>query len=631
MSKLKMQTPDLTHENIARLAELFPDCVTESRDGCGNVTAAIDFDQLRQVLSDHVADGPQERYHLNWPGKREALLAANAPIAMTLRPHQTESVQFDTTRNLFIEGDNLDALKLLQDTYLGKVKMIYIDPPYNSGADCLYNDDFAEDASEFLLRSEQIDDTGQRLVANTESNGRFHSDWLSMLYPRLRLARTLLADDGLIFISIDDNENASLRFICDEIFGRDNFVDAIVWKKRYGGGAKEKYLVALHEYILVYARSKSQLANLFIPLDQDSIKRYYKNKDEHFSTKGPYRTHPLEAMKSFGARENLRFPIPAPNGDEVWPKRQWRWSRERVAVALEQNEIEFAQDKAGNWVLSSKQYLKDDNGEVRKTKPFTIIDDVYTQHGTNEIVQLFGDAQVFGFPKPSGLLKQLITIGLNGDQDGIVLDFFAGSATTAHAVMQLNAEDGGTRKFILIQLPEKCDDDSQAKHAGFDSIADIGKSRIRKVGESIVQQQDLASHRVDVGFRLLTLDSSNMKPVYYRPDEATPQLLGGHVDNVKEDRSDEDLLFQVLLDWGVDLTLPLKNEKIAGKSVFFVDENALAACFETGIDEAFVKELAGRKPLRAVFRDAGYGGDDVKINVEQIFKQLSPGTEVKTL
>ncbi len=626
-----MHTPDFSQENIAKLAELFPGCVTESRNGDGTMRKAIDFDQLRQEMSDHVVEGPQERYHLNWPGKREALLAANAPIAKTLRPCREESIEFDTTKNLFIEGDNLDALKLLQETYLNKVKMIYIDPPYNTGNDFVYDDDFAQDSGGYFERSYQRNDTGQRLVANTESNGRFHSDWLSMMSSRLRLARTLLGEDGMLFISIDDNENAALRLLCDEIFGHDNFVDTIVWKKRYGGGAKEKFLVALHEYTLVYAKSKTSLANLYIPLDEASIRRYYKSKDEHYARRGPYRTHPLEGMKSFDIRENLKFPITAPNGDEIWPKRQWRWGPERVARALAESEIEFSQDKNGDWVLSSKQYLKDEDGIVRMTKPFTIIDDVYTQHGTNEMVTIFGNAKVFGFPKPSKLMSQLLTIGLNGEQDAIVLDFFAGSATTAHAVMALNAEDGGTRQYILVQLPEACDENSEAHKAGFVNIAEIGKERIRRVGKKLKEDAGLNGAELDIGFRVLKVDTSNMKDVYYRPDEATPELLGGLVDNIKDDRSDEDLLFQVLLDWGVDLSLSITKETIGGKTVYFVDEDAMAACFASGINEEFVVQLAKRKPLRAVFRDAGYGGDDVKINVEQIFKQLSPGTEVKTL
>ncbi len=631
MEKMKMHSPNLTQENIGRIRELFPGCVTESRDENGNLKLSVDFDQLRQELSDSIVEGPQERYHLDWPGKRESLLTANAPIAKTLRPCREESVDFDTTKNLFIEGDNLEALKLLRETYLGKVKMIYIDPPYNTGNDFIYEDDFAEDSEEFLKRSNQKDELGNRLVANTESNGRFHSDWLSMMYPRLKLAINLLDDDGLIFISIDDCEVASLRKICDEIFGEDNFIDPVIWKKRYGGGAKEKFLVALHEYVLIYSKSKTSLQNFFIPLKDEQIQRYYKNKDEHFESKGPYRTHPLEAMKSFDVRENLNFPITVPDGKKVWPKRQWRWGEQRVALALQNNEIEFSKDKDGNWILSSKQYLNDEDGEVRSTKPFSIIDDVFTQHGTNEIVEIFGNAKIFDFPKPSLFLSKLLLIGLNSSKDSVVLDFFAGSATTAHAVMRLNAEDGGNRKFIMVQLPEPCDEKAEAFKAGYQTIAEISKERIRRVGKKIVQGECHENWKKDIGFRVLKIDTSNMAEVYYTPDAISQDQLKLFTNNIKPERSPEDLLFQVLLDWGVDLSLPIHKETLQGKTVFFVDQNALVACFDIGVNEALVKELAGFAPLRVVFRDNGFVSDAVKINVEQIFKQMSPSTEVKSI
>ena len=401
MNKLKMHSPNLTDGNIARIRELFPGCVTETRDEHRALKLAVDFDQLKQELSDSIVEGPQERYHLNWPGKREALLTANAPIAKTLRPCREESVDFDTTKNLFIEGDNLDALKLLQETYLGKVKMIYIDPPYNTGNDFIYEDDFAENADEFLLRSNQKDEEGNRLVANTESNGRFHSDWLSMIYPRLKLARNLLRDDGVIFISIDDGEFQNLRKVCDEIFGEDNFIDNVIWKKRYGGGAKEKFLVSLHEYALIFAKNINSLDDFFIPLTEESIKRYYTQKDDNFETRGPYRTHPLEATKSMGERKNLVFPISGPDGIDILPQRQWLWSKERVYEALEKGELEFIIGKAGIITVHTKQYLKDENGRIRQGKPFSIIDDIYTQHGTNEIIDIFENAQIFPFPKPS--------------------------------------------------------------------------------------------------------------------------------------------------------------------------------------------------------------------------------------
>jgi len=628
-----MHSPDLTQANIDKLAQLFPNCVAEARDAAGVVTRSIDFDQLRQELSTFIVEGPQERYQINWPGKREALLTANAPIAKTLRPCREESVDFDTTQNLFIEGDNLDALKLLQETYLNKVKMIYIDPPYNTGNDFIYDDDFSESASSFRTKSSQTDSTGNRMVANTESNGRFHSDWMSMIYARLILARNLLAQNGLIFISIDDGEYQNLRKICDEVFGEDNFVDNVIWKKRYGGGAKEKYFVSLHEYVLVFAKDIDSLDNFTVPLTDESIKRYYTSKDGNFATRGPYRTHPLEATKSMGERKNLVFPIPGPNGQEIYPQRQWLWSAERVREALEGGELEFLEGRDGQISVHTKQYLKEKDGSVRTGKPFSIIDDVYTQHGTNEIIEIFGDAQMFSFPKPSLFLKRLLDVGTDGGKDEIVIDFFSGSSAMAHATMLANALDGGGRKFVMVQLDEAVESDSPASKAGFKTIADVGKERIRRAGAKIKQNTagKLEFNQLDVGFRVLKIDSSNMKEVFYTPDAVSQDLLTDHVNNIREDRTSEDLLFQVLLDWGVDLALPITQETIAGKAVFFVDGNALAACFEEGVSEEFVKLLAKREPLRAVFRDSGFANDSVKINVEQIFKLLSPSTEVKCI
>ncbi len=631
MKKLKMHSPNLTQDNIARIRDLFPGCVTEAKGEDGAVKLAVDFDQLRQELAESIVEGPQERYHLNWPGKREALLTANAPIAKTLRPCRDESVDFDTTKNLFIEGDNLDALKLLQETYLGKVKMIYIDPPYNTGNDFIYEDDFAEDSDAFLQRSNQKDEAGRRLVANTESNGRFHSDWMSMIYARLKLARSLLKDDGLIFVSIDDGEYQNLRKICDEIFGEDNFVDNIIWKKRYGGGAKEKFLVSLHEYTLVFAKNIEALENIYVPLTEESIKRYYTQKDSNFSRRGPYRTHPLEATKSMGERKNLVFPITGPDGVPILPQRQWLWSKERAAEALEKGELEFIKGRDGKFTVHTKQYLRDDDGAMRQGKPFSIIDDIYTQHGTNEIIELFGNAQIFSFPKPSTFIQKLVDMGTKGRGDELILDFFAGSASTAQAVLQANAKDGGNRQLILVQLPEQCDEQSEAFNAGYKTIAEISKERIRRAGKKIAA--DHANGKVDTGFRVLKIDTSNMADVYYAPDALDKARIDLFVDNIKADRTPEDLLFQVMLDWGVDLALPINKQSIQGKDVFFVDGNVLAACFDASgsIDEVFVKELARHQPLRVVFRDAGYRESSVKINVEQIFRLASPATEVKCI
>jgi adenine-specific DNA-methyltransferase len=633
MDKLKMHSPNLAQDNIARLREMFPGCVTEAGGKDGRVKLSVDFDQLRQELAESLVEGPQERYHLNWPGKREALLTANAPIAKTLRPCREESVDFDTTKHLFIEGENLDALKLLQETYLGKVKMIYIDPPYNTGNDFLYEDDFADDPHDYLIRSNQKNDTGARLSANTESNGRFHSDWLSMIYARLKLARSLLREDGLIFISIDDGEYHNLRKLCDELFGEQNFVDNIIWKKRYGGGAKEKFLVSLHEYTLVFAKNIEILENIYIPLTEESIKRYYTQKDAKFAKRGPFRTHPLEATKSMGERRNLVFPIDGPDGVPIYPQRQWLWSKERVSEALGNGELDFIKGKDGRFTVHTKQYLRDEDGTMRQGKPFSMIDDIYTQHGTNEIIEIFGNAQIFSFPKPSSFIQRLVDIGTTGKGAEVVLDFFAGSASTAQAVFQANAKDEGDRRLVLIQLAEQCDEQSEAFRAGYKSIAEVSKERIRRSGKRVLES--VLTHRPnkDVGFRTLKVADSNMADVYYAPDALDKPNLGMFVDNIKPDRTPEDLLFQVMLDWGVDLALPIAKQTIQGKDVFLVNGNALAACFDGqgGVDEDFVKELAQVQPLRVVFRDAGFKDSAVKINVEQIFKLLSPATEVKCM
>ncbi len=634
MDKLKMHSPDLSQDNIAKIRELFPGCVTEARDeATGAVRLAVDFDQLRQELSDHIVDGAQERYRLDWPGKREALAIANAPIAKTLRPSRDESVRFDSTKNLFVEGDNLEALKLLQDSYLGCVKMIYIDPPYNTGADFVYDDDFAQGSEEFLRKSMQRDAVGNRLLANTDSNGRFHSDWLSMMYPRLKVARSLLSQDGMIFISIDDNEQAALRLLCDEVFGRSNFIECFVWKKSYGGGPKEKYAVTQHEYVLMYAKSKEDFLPFTLPYDPKKVERYYKGRDEHFDTRGPYRLKPLEATKSMDARPNLVYEITLESGEIVRPQRQWLWGKDRVEEALKNNHVIVVRN-GDKVTLNYKQYLRDEDGIERGEKAFSIIDGIYTQHGTSDLSQHFPEAVVVQFPKPVGLIRQFIEIATSNDPNAIVLDFFAGSGTTAEACFSLPKPVRDHVQFILIQIPEPTPEASPARKAGFATIAEISKERVRRSGKAMAAQNE--AENGDFGFRVLKVDTSNMKDVYYRPDELKQSDLLDMVDNVKEGRTAEDLLFQVLVDWGVDLTLPIRREVIKdasgqGKTVFFVDDNALVACFDRGITEDLVKELAGHEPLRVVFRDNGFVSDAVKINVEQIFRQLSPTTDVKSI
>ena len=633
MDKLKMHSPNLVEQNIEKLAALFPNCVTESKGEDGNLKQAIDFDLLKQELSRHIVDGPQERYHLNWPGKREALLTANAPIAKTLRPCREESVNFDTTQNLFIEGDNLDALKLLQETYLGKVKMIYIDPPYNTGNDFIYEDDFAEDLDSYIERSNQKDEKGNRLVANTESNGRYHSDWLSMIFTRLKLSRDLLAEDGVIFLSIDDNEITNLRKICDEIFGEKNFIAQIVWKKR-SSPPNDRIIAAQHEYILCIAKN-STVNNLNLrPRNAEQIGRY-KNPDNH--PKGPWVAGDLMGNVKGGRYvDSLYFPIVNPRtGQEHYPSSNgnWRFNSEKIKQLIKNDEIYFGEDDLGRPKL--KRFLCD----VKDGMTWTTLWDFapFNTVGSSEMTNIFGNLTTFENPKPTGLILDILRAGSN--KSAVILDFFAGSSTTAHSTMKLNAEDGGNRKFIMVQLQEVCGEKSEAYKAGFKTISDISKERIRRVGKTIVEGDCHPNWSKDVGFRVLKIDSTNMAEVYYNPDTIMQGDLFTQVENVKEDRTEEDLLFQVMLDWGVDLTLPIHRETIANKTVFFVaaqpdnTHGALVACFDKdgGIDEAFIKQLAAYNPLRLVFRDAGFASDAAKINVEQLLKQLSPTTDVKTI
>jgi len=628
MRKLNLHSPDFTEGNIAKLAELFPTCVTETREADGTLKQAIDFDQLRQELSTAVVEGPQERYQLNWPGKREALLTANAPIAKTLRPARSESVDFDTTQNLFIEGDNLDALKLLQETYLGKVKMIYIDPPYNTGKEFIYDDDFSEDTASYFQRSNQKDEAGQRMVANTESNGRFHSDWLSMMYPRLKLARNLLRDDGVIFISIDDGEVANLRRLCDEIFGGDNFVANVVWQKKYAVSSDDPGIAPMHDYVLVFQKSERFNRNL-LSRTEKQLSRYKSLDDD---PRGPWSSDNYVSNKSKSERPTLWYAIKHPKtGEDVWPSEDavWRYSKEKHEQMVIENRLYWGPNQSYQKPRIKRFLSEIQDGTVPST--WWSFEDVgHNDEGQKETGELLGK-KIFSTPKPIRFIRRILDIAtLKGD---VILDFFSGSAACAHAVMKLNAEDAGKRKFIMVQLPEACGEKSEAYKAGYETITEIGKERIRRAGQKI--KQDSANkegiEQLDIGFRVLKIDSSNMKDVYYTPDSVRQSDLIDHVDNIRADRSAEDLLFQVLLDLGVDLTLPIVQETIAGKTVMFVDGNALAACFDADINEAFVKELAARHPLRAVFRDACFAGDSVKINIEQIFKLISPRTEIKTL
>lgn len=635
MENLKMHSLDGIQRNIDLIGKLFPNAITEvKRDG--KVEHAIDFDVLRQELSDSIVEGREERYQFTWPDKKKAMLAANAPITATLRPVVADSVGKDGTpggfdsENLYIEGDNLEVLKLLQETYLGKVKMIYIDPPYNTGNDFVYEDDFAQRTEDYMGNSGQYDEEGNRMVTNTESNGRFHTDWLNMIYPRLKLAKDLLADDGLIFISIDNNEIENLRKICDEVFGESNCVSQLVWKNKYGAGGGTNGVAYIHEYILVY--SKKGIESITCDLSDELISAYNK-QDEKYAERGGYLTQPL-ASTSKGVRANLMYPI-YHNGVEIHPPKggRWIWSKEKFDRAYANNEVVINQTKDG-WSVRFKQYLRDEEGTMRKGTQLSMITNVFNQDGTKEFSNLIGDKRIFDFPKPTKLISQLLKLEINGasNKDAIILDFFSGSASTASSVMQLNAEDGGHRKFIMVQLPEKTDEKSEAYKAGYKNICEIGKERIRRAGRKIKENAGLtAPVDLDIGFRCLRLDSSNMENVYYTPEEISQQDMFSLVDNVKSDRTPEDLLFQVMLDLGVLLSSPIEVKEIAGKKVFNVADGFLLACFDHDVTEETVKAIAQMKPYYAVFRDSSMANDSVATNFDQIFETYSPETVRKVL
>lgn len=624
IEKLKMHSPDLTQDNIAKIRALFPGCVTEAAGEDGAPTLKVDFDQLRQEFSDSIVEGLQERYHLDWPGKRQALINANAPIAKTLRPCREESVDFDSTQNLFVEGDNLEALKLLQETYLGKVKMIYIDPPYNTGNDFVYDDDFSESTAEFLERSNQTDEAGNRLVANTTSNGRFHSDWLSMIYPRLKLAKNLLADDGIVFASIDDNEVENYLALGNEVFGRENKLGIFVWRRRQTSDNRNFSRFSNdHEYVVAYAKGpEAQLLGRGI----DETK--YKNPDN--DPRGAWTSENMSGLATASQRPNLHYDIVDPatgNSYPPNPARGWSKSRETMNTLIAEGRILWPKTATGR--PREKKFLENLKSSVTGFSSWLDSEVVgFNSNGTREVTKLMG-AKMFDFPKPIDFLKTFISQTTNAND--LILDFFAGSSSTAHSVLDQNRLDGMQRKYVMVQIPEVTNDISEAAESGYTTIAEISKERIRRAGAKILEGETHPDWNKDVGFRVLKIDSSNMADVYYTPDATTQADLLTRVDNIKPDRSPEDLLFQVLLDWGVDLTLPITRETLHGKTVFFVAGTALAACFDTGVDEALVKDLAARAPMRVVFRDTGFKDDATKINVKQIFKSLSPDTDVKAI
>jgi adenine-specific DNA-methyltransferase len=628
MNKLKLHSPNLTEANIEKIAALFPSCIVEAKDENGELTQKVDFDQLRQELSDSIVEGSQERYRLDWPGKREALATANTQIAKTLRPLRNESVDFDTTQNVFVEGDNLDALKLLQETYLGKVKMIYIDPPYNTGNDFIYDDDFRETSTEYFERSNQVDGSGSALSANTESNGRFHSDWLSMMYARLKLSRNLLREDGVIFISIDDNEVSNLRKLCDEIFGESNFVSNIIWHKKYAKQNDSKTLSISHDHILLYAKSKGNWTPGRIDRDEDQLKGF-KNPDN--DKRGLWQSVVYTCNKTKSQRPNLYYPILNPiTGKESWPNENRVWAYEKARTERNIAEGRLWWGKSGELDKPRmKSYLSEVGTGVVPSTLWSRTEVGDTQEAAREIRSIF-ESVVFDTPKPVKLLRRCMDVANCTDND-IILDFFAGSASTAHSVLMQNLENQGRLRYIMVQLDAECDLKSDAYKSGFKVITEISKERIRRAGKKIKEDNATTAANLDIGFRVLKIDTSNAKDIYYTPDAISQEELALQVDHIKEDRTAEDLLFQVMLDWGVDLALPISKEAIKEKDVYFVDENAIAACFDTKINEDFVKELAKREPLRVVFRDTCFESDSAKINVAEIFKLLSPNTEIKTI
>ena len=615
MEKMKFETADMTEKNIDKIAALFPNCVTEMRDESGKVKRGINFEVLKQMLSSDVVDG-NECYEFTWVGKKASIAEANRPIRKTLRPCPEESKDWDTTENLYIEGDNLEVLKLLQESYMGKVKMIYIDPPYNTGNDFIYADDFMRSQKEENEQMGMYDEEDNRLFKNTDSNGRFHSDWCSMMHSRLLLARNLLSDDGVIFISIDDNEQANLKKMCDEVFGKGNYVTNFVWEKGKEGGNDSAIMRSHYDNIVFFCKNAKN--NNIINLDSKDTSRHITQDKEENLVKGienvENKGEPFQLI-NLSKQKDYTVIIPLTDGAIItWPS----YAPQRTIDKWIKTGKIFVGKNKTPYV---KSYLKD---ELSGQKPSNIITQEYgtTKAGSIEMRKIFGDKDVFSYPKPSILIKRLLSNG--AQKDSIILDFFSGSATTAHAVMQLNAEDGGHRKFIMVQLPEPCDEQSEAYKAGYKNICEIGKERIRRAGEKIKAESPLTTQDLDVGFRVLKLDDSNMKDVYYSADDYKQEDLLDMISNIKDDRTDLDLLFGCLLDWGLPLSMPYTSEKIGGCTVHTYNNGDLIACFDENIPESVVKEIAGRKPLRAVFRDASFASSPAKINVFEIFKLYMP-------
>ena len=618
MERLRMQSLDVTSSNIDKIARLFPQCVTEHKDKDGKTVLGIDFEKLRDELSSDVIDDGEERYQFTWPDKKAHAHLANTPTNKTLRPCREESVDFDHTQNLYIEGDNLDVLKVLRETYLGKVKMIYIDPPYNTGNDFVYNDDFSQSADEYQENSGQTDENGNRLVQNTESNGRFHTDWLNMIYPRLKVAKDLLAEDGVIFISIDDNEVENLKKVCNEVFGEGNFIAQLIWERAYSPKNDARFISNSHDYILMYAKSIDTFTIGRLPRTEEANARY-SNPDN--DPRGDWKPSDM-SVKTYSA--DCDYPITTPSGRVVKPPagRCWRLSPKAFGERLRDNRIWFGTD--GNSVPCIKRFLSELKFEGMAPTSILFYKEVgHSQEGAKEVVALFGDKGVFDGPKPVRLLQRLITLA-NLKDDSIVLDFFSGSATTAHALIKTNAEKDTHCKFIMVQLPEEVSETK--KDQGYKTICEIGKERIRRAGKKIKEENagKEGIDKLDIGFRVLKLDSSNMQDVYYTPQEFTMNDL--FADNVKPDRTAEDLLFQTMLDLGVELSATIEQRTMNGKQVFFVNDNYLVACFDTDITEDTIKAIAKLKPYYFVMRDSSLASDNVADNFDQLFETYSKDT-----
>ena len=612
MDKLKFETPDMVTENIDKIAALFPTAITEMRGEDGEIKRGVNFEVLKQLLSRDVADG-DECYEFTWVGKKAAMAEAARPITKTLRPVKADSRDWDTTENLYIEGDNLEVLKILQESYLGKVKMIYIDPPYNTGNDgFVYPDDFSVSPDEYDdmvgLRDEENNILFRK---NPDSNPRFHSDWCSMLYSRFLITRNLLSPDGVIFISIDDNEYENLKKICDEVFGSNNFVSPIIWKRKRGRDNSARWFSKAHEFCLVYAKNKDDFEIGYLELD-DETKKAYRNPDN--DPRGIYR---MLGCWARGTQGGVKYDFTSKTG-EYFSERLWLFSKENLEKLDRDNKLIFKGDN-----VYRKMFIYENKGKI----PETLWEDVSNAaNASDEIKRLFGGI-IFDTPKPIPYIKRMIQLAAS--KDSVIMDFFSGSATTAHAVMQLNAEDGGHRKFIMVQLPEKCDESSEAYKAGYKNICEIGKERIRRAGDKIKSEHPDA--KLDTGFRVFRVDESNMEDIYYHPEELTQTMLGGMVSNIKPDRTDLDLLYACLLDWGVEISLSHTQAVIDGCTVHNVDNGALCACFAERVPLSVIDYMAKQQPLRAVFRDSSFAADDSKINVTEIFKNLSPDTKVKVI